>query len=171
MWYVVQTIKGKERMIAAQIKNDVIKDNEETFIIESERMYRIKGEWIKERKPLFPGYVFVATEDPTDFRIRLRSNRKLYMLRILGADKKAEPIRPDEEEFLRQMGGEDHIVCYSEGFCVGDRIVVEKGPLAGKEGIIKKTDRHRRMAIIGVMLMGKETDVHIGLGLVKSTPA
>ena len=58
-WYVVQTLKGREYRVAEDIRNDIAGDAEPVFILENELEYKIKKEWIKDRKPLFPGYIFV----------------------------------------------------------------------------------------------------------------
>lgn len=166
MWYVVQTLKGKERKIAEAIRFRVAKDKEEIILMESEKMFRIKGEWIKDRKPLFPGYLFIVTDEPEDFDLRLR--KKLHPQKLLEFDEVITPIRPEEEEYLKILGGEEHIVRYSEGYRDGDRIEITSGAFAGYTGEIKKLDRHNRQAKITLTLFGQPTDVEIGLGIVKS---
>ncbi len=166
MWYIVQTLKGKENTAAGLINRDVTKDGEEVFVLESERMFKIRKEWISQKRPMFPGYIFVCTDFPEDFDSRLR--RKQHPLKLLRVDEMITPIYPEEEKFLKQIGGEDHIVHYSEGFKIGEKIVIESGAFAGYTGDIIKLDRHKRQAVIGISLMGRMTEVTIGLGIVKS---
>ena len=61
-WYVVQTLKGREKRVADEIKEKVAGENETVFIFENEMQYKVKGEWKKDRKPFFPGYIFVELE-------------------------------------------------------------------------------------------------------------
>ena len=166
MWYVIQTIKGKEQEHAANIKRNVIADEERVFLIESERPFRLKGKWLKELKPLFPGYIFLETGDIEDFAKRLR--KRYRTLKILAVDGKMVPIRDEEEAYLKSIGGEEHIVRYSEGIRIGDRVEITSGSFAGYTGEIRKVDRHNRRASLCLPLMGREIEVEIGLGIVKS---
>ncbi|MBR1623361.1 MAG: KOW motif-containing protein, partial [Pseudobutyrivibrio sp.] len=134
--------------------------------IENEKMFRIKGEWIVDRKPLFPGYLFVETDNPEDFNYRLR--KKYHSLKLLQVDGKITPIKLDEEEYLKAIGGKEHIVKYSEGFRIGNRIEITSGSFAGYKGRIIKLDRHNRRARLQLPLMGQNVEVEIGLGIVKS---
>ena len=166
MWYVIQTIKGKEQEHTTNIKRNVIADEEKVFLIENERPFRLKGKWLKELKPLFPGYIFVETEDIEDFAKRLR--KRYRTLKILAVDGKMVPIRDEEEAYLKSIGGEEHIVRYSEGVRIGDRVEITSGSFAGYTGEIRKLDRHNRRASLCLPLMGREIEVEIGLGIVKS---
>ncbi len=166
MWYVVQTLKGKEEKVLINIERDISKEQEKAFVLENERMYRIKGKWIKDRKPLFPGYLFVETKDPTDFDVRLRKRyRPLKLLRMDGA---ITPLKPDEEEYFKLLGGSEHIVRYSEGYRRKDKVEITSGAFKGYKGEIKKLDRHNRQAKIELPLLGQMIEVEIGLGIVKS---
>ena len=166
-WYVVQTLKGREKKVLSEIREHVLEaDNEHTFIMENEKLYKHQGKWHSERENLFPGYLFVVTEKPEEFDKRLRrTNRSLKVMRVDGVIK---PIETYEEEFLMRLGGENHVVKYSEGFQIGDKIVIEKGSLKGFEGEIRKKDRHNRQAKIAVSMFGREMEVTVALGIVKS---
>ncbi len=165
MWYVVQTLKGQESKAAQEIKAIVLEENEEAFTLESERMFRIKGKWIKDSKPLFPGYLFVITDSPNAFDERLRAKCRRHLLRV---DDEITPIRSDEENYLSILGGKEHIVRFSEGYRRGDKVQIESGALAGFTGEIKKLDRHNRQAVISLSLFGRKTDVTLGLGIVRA---
>ena len=51
----------------------------------------------------------------------------------------------------------------------GDKVVVIAGSEKGKEGTIKKIDRHKRIAMIEVELFGKLTIAKVGLEIVSKT--
>ncbi len=71
MWYVIQTKALKEREMVLKCQ-DILKDGEEVFTMETEKQKRIKGEWQTVREVTFQKYIFVETDDPDDLRIRLR---------------------------------------------------------------------------------------------------
>ena len=166
MWYVVQTLKGQENIVAAKIRDRVVEEGESVFIFENEMEYRIQGDWIKDRKPFFPGYIFVEMEKDKaeDFNRRLhKENRKL-----LDVDGDITPIKPEEEEYLRGLGGDEHVIRYSEGFRVDDMVVITSGAFKGYTGEIRKLNRHNRKARICISFMGRDTEVEIGLGIVNN---
>lgn len=164
-WYVVQTLKGQEGKTIADIRRNALEDDEDIFIMENEKMFKHQGKWEPDRVNLFPGYIFVVTCRPEEFNQRL--HRKHRTLKLMTVGETITAIRPEEEKLLKYLGGEDHVVRYSEGFRDGDRIVVETGPLKGYEGEIKHLDRHNRQAQITMTLFGIETNVTLGLGIVR----
>ena len=163
MWYVIQTLKGKEHKVADEIK-DIVHEGETVFVFENEMEYRIQGRWIRERKPFFPGYIFVEMEGDhaQDF------NRRLYKKKrqLLKVDGEITPIREEEEAYLKGLGGEEHIIRYSEGYRIDDRVVITAGAFKGYMGEIRKLDRHNRRARVNVSLLGRDIEVEIGLEIV-----
>ena len=165
MWYVVQTLKGQEEKILDGIHRYVKDEAEEAFIMQNEKMYKHSGKWEADITNLFPGYLFVVTDAPLEFDKRLR--KKYPARKLLRVDDKITAINESEEEFLKALGGEEHIVRFSKGFREGDRIMVESGALKNLTGEIKKLDRHNRQAVITLSLFGRKTDVTLGLEIVK----
>ena len=76
------------------------------------------------------------------------------------------PLKDGEVEFLKTFGKEDHIVNMSVGFIEGDRIHITEGPLQGREGLIAKIDRHKRIAYISVNIFNEETTAKVGLEII-----
>ena len=60
----------------------------------------------------------------------------------------------------------DHIDELSQGYIEGDKINIISGPLVGYEGMIKKIDRHKRVAYIEVKLFDQITMVQVGLEII-----
>ena len=64
----------------------MMRPKEEVFVILRERMHRASDGKEKILVPVFPGYVFVETEDIDDFRIRLRELKTMTkVLRIISS--------------------------------------------------------------------------------------
>ena len=168
MWYVIQTIKGKEKKVAEEIQSNVAKENENVFVFENEMEYKVKGKWVKDTNPFFPGYIFVDmdAESVLDFDIRLRKEKSPLKLLCIGDI--ITPIKSEEEEYLIELGGSEHIVRKSKGFRVDDMVEITSGSFKGWKGEIKKINRHKRRATILVPLMGQGVEVNIGLEIVKS---
>lgn len=165
MWYVMQVYTGQEMEIARQCRERVTREGEEVFVPRAERMRRARGEAELVKTVLFPGYVFIETEDPEGTYLRLKSIKA--MTKLLKTGEEITPLYPEEEVYLRRIGDEGHVAGYSEGYLKGDKLVVTSGALKGSEGLIKKVLRHKRLAVLEVPLLGRKVEVTLGLGVVE----
>ena len=193
MWYVIQVFTGTEEktaescrsLIGVQDKNaedalrgtdgvlpqtDGILENTDAvlkkcFIPYVIRKRRYCGEWHEEKKILFPGYVFLVSDNPGELFLRLKKVPGLT--KLLGTGDEVVPLSAEEEELLKRLGGEDHVVEGSIGILEQDKIVITEGPLQGMEGYIRKIDRHKRTAWLEVELMGRKLETQVGLEIVE----
>ena len=73
MWYVLQTLTGKEdelvRMIKKMVSPDLYTD---CYIAYYERVWRKQQESIVHVERLFPGYVFIISENPDEIFLQLK---------------------------------------------------------------------------------------------------
>ena len=165
MWYVIQVYTGKELEIAQQCRDRVADEGEDVFVPLAERWTKIRGERTLITSRLFPGYVFIETNRIEDFHKRL--NRIYAMTRVLRTGDEMTPIQKEEEEYLRKLGGDEHVVKYSEGYIEGDKLVVTSGALRDFEGKVKKILRHKRLVVMEFSLLGQTVEVTLGLGVIK----
>lgn len=166
MWYVVQVRTGTEENILIQCKKNVSDIAlERCFIPYCEEKKRIRGEWITERKILFPGYVFMITEDFEKLYEELK--HVIGMTKLLGTGEEIVPLKEEETEFLQSFGGEEQVVKMSEGIIEGSYLKIMSGPLQGKEGYVKKIDRHKRKASLEVDMFGRMQRIQVGLEITK----
>ena len=165
MWYVIQVYTGRELEIAQQCRDRVAEEGEDVFVPLAERWTKIRGERTLITSRLFPGYVFIETDQIEDFYQRL--NRIYAMTKVLRTGEEMTPIQKEEEAYLRRLSGDEHIVRYSEGYMEGDRLVVTSGPLKDFEGNVKKILRHKRLVVMEVPLLGQAVEVTLGLGVVE----
>ena len=165
MWYVIQVYTGHEEDVAGQCRIRALKDGEAAFIPQVERMTKIRGEWELMTTRLFPGYVFLETDEPDGLYERLK--RVKTMTKLLKTGEEITPLYRDEEEHLRKLQDAGHVVRYSEGYLEGDRLFITSGALVGCEGKVKKILRHKRLAVLEVPLLGREVEVTLGLGVLE----
>ena len=145
MWYVIQVRTGSEENIRLQCEANIPQDvMERCFIPYYEERRRIRGEWMTLKKILFPGYVFLITEEIDELFYQLK--KVIGLTRLLGAGDEIIPLTERERDFLLRFGGENQIVEMSEGIIEQSRIRIMSGPLMGMEGQIRKIDRHKRKA-------------------------
>ncbi|OUP66994.1 hypothetical protein B5F13_01155 [Drancourtella sp. An177] len=144
IWYVVPCEEGKEQQLADSLKCSLnMKEDEEIFVFTYEHMKRYEGEWHHLITPLFPGYLFVQTEDDKE----LKDLTEICTgIQTISGDVCVFPLEKEAEEFLRELGGAKHHIPMSKGYIRGGITFVTEGPLCGKEKKIRKIDRHKRLA-------------------------
>lgn len=170
MWYVVQVVGGQEKRVLALMQKFVDGDLlEECFIPQYEIMKRLQGVWQKRLEVLLPGYLFVVTKHPNKLANELR--QVPAFTRLLGNNDTFIPLPDQEVAFINAFTQTDHrIVEMSEGIIEGDWIVVLNGPLMHQTGLIKKIDRHRRLAYLEIEILGRKKTVKVGLEIVRKKP-
>ena len=103
-WYVIQVRSGKEewvmRCCALMIDDPCLR---KSFLPFSKRLRKVRGEWIEREEILFPGYVFLISDDPTRLYQELKKIPDLT--KMLGREKEEiYPLPQDEVAFLKAFG-------------------------------------------------------------------
>lgn len=104
MWYVIQTITGREQELVNDIQKVMAgkeKKYDRCFVLYQESIQCKHGIWENHIEPLFPSYVFVETDAPEKFFLELRQVPK--MSHFLGVDGCVWSIYKEEELFLRRL--------------------------------------------------------------------
>lgn len=168
MWYVMQVRTGTEENIRVQCVRKIPPEIlERCFILYYEEKKRIRGEWTVKKKVLFPGYVFVVTEDMDQLYQSLKSVAGLT--KLIGTGREVVPLTEEEKQFMLDLGGEEQVVPLSEGIIENSVTKIRSGPLKGKEGLIRKIDRHKRKAWLEVEMFGRKQEIEVGLEIVAKT--
>lgn len=166
--YVVQTVGGKEKHVSDLISRKLDNVVDECFVPCSEVAKRYGGAWHRIERAMFPGYVFVQTDDPDGLEQGLHGIAALT--KVLGYEGRRAPLTDDEVAWLNTVAGkEGHVARMSEGVIEGGTIKVLSGPLQGYEGSIQKVDRHKRLAYVEIQMLGRKTVVKLGLEIVSKS--
>lgn len=165
-WYVLQCWTGEEEEIVRSLNQHLSrKALEEAFYFQSERLWRVDGSWKRQRKELFPGYVFLQSENPELLSEKLEEYRQI--VRIMEEPGYLISVYPEEEAYLRELCGQEHLLPLSYGY--KDREAgcsrITKGPLAGRENQVKTFDWHRRFAKMEISIGNRKASVWAGLDL------
>lgn len=168
-WYVIQVRAGREEKIAKACK-EVISNGAlcDSFIPYIVRNKKYKGEWQEIEEILFKGYVFAISDDADRLYQELKNIEDLTKL-VGRKEKIIYPISDEEATFLKEFAKENHKIDMSYGFIVNDKIIIESGPLKGKEGLIKKIDRHKRKAIIEMKFLNQTISASVGLEIIRKS--
>lgn len=168
MWYVVQVVGGQEHAVITQIEKLVDADTfRSCFIPQYENKKRYAGVWKYVKEVLFPGYVFVDTRTPERFRKELVKVSRMTRMLHDGSEHFI-PLADDEKTLISAfIGDDDHVMKMSEGIIEGDDIIILKGPLMNHIGLVKKIDRHKRLAYLEIYMCGRRTTIKAGLEIVR----
>ena len=124
-------------------------------------LYRSSRRWSDRIKklelPLFPGYLFCRF-DVTDRFMPILTTPGV--IGIVGAGKTPVPVDPEEIEAIRAILRSGLAAQPWPNLTVGSKVYIERGPLAGLEGIIANTDKVYRL-IVSVSLLQRSVAVEI----------
>lgn len=168
--YVIYTATGYEEKVQKVLREYILLPSEEAFFPVVEIRKRFHGKEKIVDKSLYPGYLFIRTEDPKAVYLRGKADKGQLMLqnmRMLRNDAVLLPIAPEEEQMLYELCGENHRCDMSKGFIVGGKVVITSGPLKTFTGKIRKINRHKKTAEITTRLLGRDINVVVGLEIVK----
>lgn len=167
MWYAVQVETGKESVIKDYCSKIVDKTtHNDIFVLRFNKVKKFYGKWHQESKVMFPGYIFIDTDTPEQVYEALKNVPAFTSL--LGRDKDSfVPIERSKEELFRKMVNDNYEIAMSCGMIEGDKVTITDGPLAGKEAMICKINRHKRTATLNVEMFGDKVGVTVGLEVVE----
>ena len=166
MRYAIQIATGQEGSTMTLCRTIIVPPVLlDIFSPQTEITRKWRGEWVKRQTPLFPGYLFVGTDEPEELRALFRRVPKLT--KILGAGTDPIPLSEQETLWLDRILNPDHVAEFSTGIIVGDRLAVESGALKGMEGLVRRIDRHKRTAMLEVEMFGRKVEMELGLEVVR----
>lgn len=116
---------------------------------------------------MFPDYVFLESEDGERLAEELEQYQSI--LTVLGGQGALTPVCGEEEQFLRRFCGKAHHFGMSRGYIRNGQTVVTEGPLQGRENLIRKIDRHKRIARVGMSSGGRLREMQVGLEIVSKS--
>ncbi len=168
MWHVIRVAGGKEEEALFFMKKVLELDElGRAFIPRVVRKAKYKDGWHERSLPFIPGYIFFETDDPMKLYFELKKVPKRTTL--LRMDDEILAVDPGEEEFIKSFFGTEDTVGVSVIHKEGDRVVVDSGPLAGKEAIIKKLWAHKRTALISTEMFGRTMELKVGIEFLTNT--
>lgn len=166
MWYVIQVRTGTEESIRVQCEKRIPSAIlEKCYIPYYERMRRYEGAWHKEQKLLFPGYLFLISDQLEALYLSLKG--VIGLTKLIGTGREIVPLTEEETELIRRLAGEDALVEMSRGVIQKGKTVITDGPLKGLEGYIRKVDRHKRVAWLEIQMMGRTVETQVGVEVLR----
>ncbi len=134
-----------------------------------ERMRKYEGAWHLERWNLFPECVIFECKGEEELRQILQGLEKELFLNGDRIETRVIAVEKAEEEMLKEMSGAGRNLSMSKGVIRKGKLQVLEGPLQGREKLIRKVDRHKRIAFLTVEGVGDEVCLKAGLEITEKT--
>ena len=187
-WYVIQTRTGHEDQVCEACSSRLEKRGiRKIFVPKIELKKKYHGEWRIEKKPMYPGYIFMSVneveakaentdkydeiENPmtgqnsTDL-LFLDLKKIPYLTKLLCTDRTVVALEESDVLRVKSFIGEGDVAELSIGVIEGDKVKIFEGPLKGQEGLITRIDRHRRTAKVETRFLGEKRVIEVGLEIV-----
>ncbi len=165
-WYVLFVMGGYEE----KVKDTLIREGYDAFLPKKVILYRKERRYIRQEKLMFPGYVFVESEQDYvsfDSAIRILKMKITGILRNLKYDNEGTtPLTSQEVQLLERLLGKKKVVEHSIGVIEGDKIIITEGPLMGFESQIVHIDRHKRLATLELDMLGDKRLTKVSLEII-----
>jgi transcription antitermination factor NusG len=153
LWYGIRVRSKCEKLVSATLEGK----GYEAFL----PLYRAGRVWSDRSKeldlPLFPGYTFCRL----DVQSRLMPVFTTPgVISIVGAGRTPVPISTSELDTVRAVIKSGLLALPWPSLIAGTRVFIERGPLAGVEGMILKTDKRWRL-LVSISLLQRAVSVEI----------
>ena len=150
IWYLLKCPEGNEEDYMEKCRK-LDRENGLTEIVcfRYQRLMRYGGGWHMERRMLLPGFIFLYGKE--EGALKNTGRREKFFL------------YPCESPYVKVLCSHDNLIHMSRGIIRNGTTVVTEGPLKGRENLIRKIDRHKRTAKLGVPFGGKTVEITVGL--------
>ena len=169
MWYVIWVVARKEQELINIITDKVPADlYTRVWTPCKKELRRYAGVETTQDIILFPGYVFIDTDDPDAIHQYLY--RYSSYIRFLKDGGSYSPVSDHERSIIEHFTGESGTAGISMGVIIAGCLHILDGPLVGMESYITKIDRHRRKAYVQIdNLLGEDRLLSFGLEVIEKT--
>jgi transcription antitermination factor NusG len=151
-WFALQVKPQSEHVVAMHLRHK----GYDGFL----PLYKSRRKWsdrIKEiEMPLFPGYVFCRTTSDVVGRAVTTPG----VIRIVGNGRSPIPVEDEEISSVQKIIESSLSSMPAPYVAIGQKVCIRRGPLAGAEGTVMKTnDSYRLVVSIGLLLRSVAVEI------------
>ena len=160
-WYIVRTQGNHERSLMEKLKSDkTVEKVLGDVMVPTEYIFYVKnGKKVKREKVLYPGYVFVETNNTGEVAAFLKETSSGGFLRERNGDIK--PMRKREINNLIGQQENKEEVEEMDLFIVGEKIEIIDGPFKSMVGVVNSIRGEK--VNINVSIFGRETNMDLNV--------
>lgn len=165
MWCVVHVRDGEEEdtedFIAGLLSGSL---NSRCFHLMRSRRKKFEGRWHTIQEDLFPGYVFIDTDQPDKV---FRELKKAPKPKLLFSDETyVSVLEPQESDLMDKLADGNGVIGISVVNVAGNGMVrYLSGPLTKVKSQVQKVNLHKRVAQLETSLLGKKRILYLGIEL------
>jgi transcription antitermination factor NusG len=161
LWFAVRVRSKHERVAALHLRERGYEEFSPSY--ETERRWSDRTKIVEQF--LFPGYVF-SRFNPND---RLPVLTVPGVVGLVGLGKTPSPIPDHEIENIRTMVRSGLLVQPWPFLAVGQQVVIERGPLAGVDGILQDIKGRFRL-VVSIELLQRSVSAEVDRNWVRPIP-
>lgn len=161
-WYTVKVRNNHENKVVKRINLELERDNlvMEIVVPKEKEIYVKKGKKAAKEKLLYPGYIFVRTDNVGALLDIVRMSEGATTI-LKDTDGKPMPLRRNEVKAMLLAEEELHKPISDEHFAEGQVVKILTGPFQGFEGAISEMDHDKNKLKVLVNIFKKETPVEL----------
>ena len=148
-WYVIFVNKDKINQLLVYFNNQ---PGINAFIPKIEKLISKEGKKDFLEVPMFLNYLFIETSfNEQEFGEMIKEIKKDlgYTMKMLQDETQTiYALTVKEKNLLESLLNKDYLIKHSIGIIVDSKLIIQDGPLKGKEELIRKIDRHKRLAFL-----------------------
>ena len=164
-WYILQSLSGQEKKIAASIQEKAekegVQDHIEEIIVPVEKVIEVKkGKKVSVEKKFLPGYILI--------KMNMNDNLWHAIKRIpkvggfLGSSDKPQQISEKEVQVIMDQIQNSAIArTQASIFKVGDSVKIKDGPFESFVGTVEDVEEGKRRLKVSVVIFGRSTPLDL----------
>lgn len=165
MWCVVHVRDGGETytedFVAGLLPENL---NARCFHLIRSRRKKYEGQWQTVYEDLFPGYVFIDTDQPEKVYKELKKAPRPKML--FSDDEYVSTLEKHESDFMEKIADRNGRIGISKVKVDMDgKIHYLSGPLLEMGNIVRRVNLHKRIAEVEAELMGRKQILYLGIDI------
>ncbi len=163
MWCVVHVRDGEEKHTEDFVSNLLSESlNARCFHLKRSRKKKFEGQWQVVHENLFPGYVFIDTDQPEKVYKELKRTPKPKLL--FSDDMYISTLEQHESDLMGSLADKNGIIGISGVQIAGDGTIrYLSGPLVTVKDRIRKVNLHKRIAELETSFLGRRQILYLGI--------
>lgn len=165
--FVLQIDYKNENKILDILNSDLFNDClKRSFILRRKQLKNYGKDWKLYEVDIIKGYIFMEMIDLDLFKKKLSKCKEIFEL---NNHNKIRLVKLQKRDlgFLNKFNST--VIDNSTGDIENGKIIVKEGPLIGKEDLIRKVDRHKRLAFFKYKFSFDNYDICLGLEIKNKT--
>lgn len=163
MWCVVHVRDGDEKHIEDFV-SDLLSESLDVrcFHLKRSRKKKFEGQWQVVHENLFPGYVFIDTDQPENVYKKLKRTPKPKLL--FSNDMYISTLEQHESNLMGALADKRGVIGISKVFVADDgTIQYLSGPLVKVKDRIRRVNLHKRIAELETSFLGYKKILYLGI--------